>query len=64
MADLNEHVRYLDSNPVKARLALHPAEYLWSSASGRYAMDSLPQGLKPRREGSEAASSGTAEAVP
>lgn len=42
---------YILENPVKAKLAVHPAEYAWSSASGKYSMDSCEfdglQGLKP-----------------
>jgi putative transposase len=60
-ADFNLHVRYLGQNPVKRHLAGKPADYPWSSATGAFRMDEVPQGLKPL---SAAAAVGTAEAVP
>jgi putative transposase len=59
-ADFDLHLHYLDQNPVKRHLAMIAAEYAWSSASGAFRMDEVPQGLKPLR----AAASGTAKAVP
>ena len=46
-ADCELHLRYLKQNPVKKRLAVLPGEYRWSSASGLFRMDEVPQGLKP-----------------
>jgi len=46
-ADYDLHVRYLEQNPVKRRLVLEPVDYRWSSASGAFQMDDVPQGLKP-----------------
>ena len=60
-ADLNLHMRYLEQNPVKRRLAEKPGDYPWSSVSGKFRMDEVPQGLKPR---TATAAIGTAEAVP
>jgi putative transposase len=60
-ADYDVRLRYLENNPVTKRLAVRPSEYLWSSASGVFRMDSVPQGLKPL---SMAAGIGTAKAVP
>jgi REP-associated tyrosine transposase len=45
--DYNLHLQYLLQNPVKKNLALSAGEYKWSSGSGRYRMDEVPQGLKP-----------------
>ena len=60
-SDYGIHLRYIEQNPVKCRLAGAAAEYPWSSASGQYLLDEPPQGLKPRNR---AAHNGTAEAVP
>lgn len=62
--DFLGHLRYIASNPVQRRLCAAPQDYAWSSASGRYRLDDMPQRLKPRGiiEGIE--SDGTAEAVP
>jgi putative transposase len=45
--DYQNHRLYIEQNPVKQGLVVSPGEYLRSSASGRFAMDELPQGLKP-----------------
>ena len=60
-ADFDVHMRYLDQNPVKRHVVASPTDYRWSSASGAFRMDDLPQGLKPLRL---AAAGGTAKAVP
>jgi putative transposase len=60
-ADYDRHARYLENNPVRKHLVLMPAEYRWSSASGAFCTDAIPQGLKPLRV---AAAVGTAKAVP
>lgn len=50
-ADYQNHLRYILDNPVRKKLAAIPEEYLWSSASGNYALDGPPQGLKPLEKG-------------
>jgi putative transposase len=59
--DYAGHIRYVEQNPVRKRLVTKPTDYLWSSASGRYNLDPVPQGLKPM---GRATSVGTAKAVP
>ena len=59
--DYENHRRYIEANPVKARLALSAKEYPWSSAGGRFPMDEPPQGLKPLKK---AELIGTVETVP
>ena len=49
-ADYAQHVRYVELNPVKRKLADAPEQYPWSSASGKYQMDHAPQRLKPHPE--------------
>jgi putative transposase len=46
-ADYANHLRYIELNPVEARLVLDPREYRWSSVSAAVALDEVPQGLKP-----------------
>ncbi len=60
-ADYDLHVRYLEQNPVKKHLAQQASDYSWSSAFGAFAIDEMPQGLKPLRA---AGGFGTAKAVP
>lgn len=48
-ADYDSHVRYVANNPVKQRLVVERGEYRWSSFSGGFLMDEIPQGLKPLR---------------
>jgi putative transposase len=48
-ADYDSHVRYVANNPVKQRLVVERREYRWSSFSGGFLMDEIPQGLKPLR---------------
>ena len=60
--DYNDHVRYIEENPLKRRMVASANEYPWSSAFGNYKLDLPPQGLKPRIDGDRL--SGTAEAVP
>jgi putative transposase len=45
--DYQSKVRYIHQNPVAARLVVNPSEWKWSSASQLYALDRIPQGLKP-----------------
>lgn len=53
-------VRYIRENPVVARLACRAEDYPYSSACVVFALDPLPQGLKPI---SRSDSCDTAEAV-
>jgi putative transposase len=59
--DYENHVRYIERNPVARRLVAQAGDYPWSSASGQFKCDEEPQGLKPQMG---AAHVGTAEAVP
>ncbi len=45
--DCEVHLRYIERNAVKAGLAAEAAEYAYCSASGKFELDELPQGLKP-----------------
>jgi putative transposase len=61
-SDFESHASYIDENPVKARLAEKPEDYLHGSATGKFALDPWPlasgakaggateltAGLKPR----------------
>ncbi len=38
---------YIHQNPVRRALARRPEEYPWSSASGNFDLDEVPQRLKP-----------------
>ena len=38
---------YVNFNPVAAKLVERPEDWEFSSASGRYSLDPIPQGLKP-----------------
>ncbi len=60
-ADLNNHLHYIDQNPVNKKLVVKPSDYRWSSASGLYMMDPFPQGLKPQEK---VALFGAAKAAP
>jgi putative transposase len=51
LLDWEKHTRYIEQNPTKKKLVLHPADYPYGSAGGRYQLDPLPQGLKPTRVG-------------
>jgi putative transposase len=59
--DYENHLRYIEENPVKAGLTTSAKEYPWCSACGRFPMDDPPQGLKPLRNGTYV---GTVETVP
>ncbi len=50
-ADWKKHIHYIAQNPVAGRLVVQPAAYPFSSASGRWELDPLPQRLKPTRVG-------------
>jgi putative transposase len=45
--DYVQHRNYLVTNPVKAGLCSEPSQYKYSSASGLYELDAVPQRLKP-----------------
>jgi putative transposase len=60
-ADCAAHLRYIEENPVKRGLVERAGAYAWSSASGRFRVDSVPQRLKPPLD---CEACGTAEAVP
>jgi len=45
--DYQTHVQYVEQNPVKRALAIHPEDYRWSSACGNFQLDEPPQRLKP-----------------
>ncbi len=46
-ADYEHHVEYLRFNPVRAGLCASPEQFVYSSASGLYSQDGVPQRLKP-----------------
>ena len=39
--------KYIYFNPVKKHLCLKPEEWEWSSATGKFVLDAVPQRLKP-----------------
>jgi len=45
--DFEQHRTYIRMNPVRAGLVRKPEEYPYSSATGRFALDAMPPGLKP-----------------
>jgi len=49
--DYETHVRYIDSNPVKAGLVSEPGAYPYCSLNGKYRLDACLwlQGLKPHQ---------------
>jgi putative transposase len=47
-ADYLSRVRYIQMNPVAAGLVARAEDWPWGSASGQFALDPIPQGLKPR----------------
>jgi putative transposase len=54
-SDFVAHQQYVWQNPIRKHLASNAPEYRWSSASGAYALDEIPQGLKPKTEEDAAA---------
>lgn len=60
-ADYEHHVEYIEQNPVRARLCVNAADYPFSSARGGFALDPIPQRLKPA---AGAASAGGPEGPP
>ncbi|HMF92213.1 MAG TPA: transposase [Candidatus Angelobacter sp.] len=59
--DCKIHKDYIHQNPVKRRLVFEARDYPYSSASGSFELDPVPQWLKPFFLG---ATDGTAKAVP
>lgn len=45
--DYEQHVKYLRLNPVGAGLCASAEQFVYSSASGLYSLDDVPQRLKP-----------------
>lgn len=45
--DYQNHVDYIDQNPVKRGIVTSPQEYEWSSARRVVTLDDIPQRLKP-----------------
>ncbi|HKT69576.1 MAG TPA: transposase [Terriglobales bacterium] len=45
--DYEHHLEYLRLNPVRAGLCASPEQFVYSSASGLYSLDDVPQRLKP-----------------
>ncbi|HVP44323.1 MAG TPA: transposase [Terriglobales bacterium] len=45
--DYERHRGYIHDNPVQAGLCTNRTEYRWSSASGTWTLDDVPQRLKP-----------------
>jgi putative transposase len=45
--DYRMHAIYIQQNPVRKGLCERPEQYPYSSASGRFELDGVPQGLKP-----------------
>ena len=60
-SDYRIHAIYVRENPVSKRLCEGAEHYPYSSASGRFELDSVPQGLKP---GSLEIFNGAAKAAP
>ena len=60
-ADFEVHQRYIERNPIEAKLVERAEEYAYCSANGRFELDAFPQGLKPE---SVEFVSGGAEAPP
>jgi putative transposase len=46
-ADFKKKASYIHFNPVAAKLVESPENWQYSSASGKYQLDPIPQGLKP-----------------
>jgi putative transposase len=49
LTDYLQHLNYIYENPVEGRLVSKPEEYPYSSASGKYQLDPIPQRLKPMK---------------
>jgi putative transposase len=60
-SDYSIHAIYIQQNPVRKHLCERAEEYPYSSVSGRFELDDVPQGLKPSNS---AKPDGAAEAAP
>ena len=60
-SDYRLHAIYIRQNPLRKHLCEQPEQYPYSSASGRFELDDVPQGLKP---GSIERFDGAAKAAP
>jgi putative transposase len=60
-SDYRVHAIYIRQNPVRRHLCEATEQYSYSSASSRFELDSVPQGLKPTPFGGP---DGAAEAAP
>lgn len=49
LTDYLQHRTYIHQNPVEARLVSKAEDYPYSSASGKYQLDPIPQRLKPMK---------------
>jgi len=49
-SDYRIHAIYVRQNPVRKHLCEKAEQYPYSSASGRFELDSVPQGLMPSEE--------------
>ena len=47
--EFNRFRQYIRENPVRRGLCDKPATFAWSSANGTFALDEVPQRLKPAR---------------
>ena len=47
LAEYDRFVTYIHQNPVRRRLADSAEDYVYISGSGKYALDEVPQRLKP-----------------
>lgn len=59
--DWHSKVEYIHMNPVRARLVVRPGDWLYSSATGRYAMDPVPERYSQIASGAKAPNKGEAE---
>jgi hypothetical protein len=46
-SDYRVHAIYIRQNPIRKHLCERSQQYRYSSASGRFELDGVPQGLKP-----------------
>ena len=49
-SDYGSHVTYIHDNPVKEHLCEHAQDFPYSSAHPGFALDTVPQGLKPQSD--------------
>jgi len=52
-ADYQAKRRYIQTNPVRANLVRHPADWPYGSACGKFLLDEMPEGLR-KASGAEA----------